>query len=172
MSLKRAAGLLGMIAACLLAVAPAFADLSAPPAGPVLLTIDGAITVRNAGSTLELDFDQLASLPQHEFATSTIWTVGRHRYQGVLLGDLIAAVGATGGTMTISALNDYRIELPVAEVAADGPLLAYLKDGRPMSVRERGPLWLLYPFDDNVAYRSELAYSRSIWQAVHIHFSD
>ena len=81
-------------------------------------------------------------------------------------------MGATGESITISALNDYRIELPMNEVGTDGPLLAYLKDGQPMTVRERGPIWLLYPFDDNVAYQNELTYSRSIWQVVHIRFSD
>jgi hypothetical protein len=37
-------------------------------------------------------------------------------------------------------------------------------DDRPMSVRDKGPLWVVYPFDDVPAYQSETIYSRSIWQ--------
>jgi hypothetical protein len=37
-------------------------------------------------------------------------------------------------------------------------------DDRPMSVREKGPLWVIYPFDDVPEYQNETIYSRSIWQ--------
>jgi hypothetical protein len=32
-----------------------------------------------------------------------------------------------------------------------------------MSVRDKGPLWVIYPYDSD-DYRSEVIYSRSIWQ--------
>ena len=49
-------------------------------------------------------------------------------------------------------------------------MLAYLMDGKTMSVREKGPLWLIYPFDDNADYRSEETYAHSIWQIARIDF--
>jgi hypothetical protein len=33
-----------------------------------------------------------------------------------------------------------------------------------MSLREKGPLWIIYPFDSSPEYQTELIYSRSIWQ--------
>ena len=33
-----------------------------------------------------------------------------------------------------------------------------------MSVREKGPLWVIYPFDSDPEYQTEVIYSRSIWQ--------
>ena len=33
-----------------------------------------------------------------------------------------------------------------------------------MSRRDKGPLWVIYPYHDNIDYRSETIYSRSIWQ--------
>jgi hypothetical protein len=33
-----------------------------------------------------------------------------------------------------------------------------------MSLREKGPLWIIYPFDSSPEYQTELTYSRSIWQ--------
>jgi hypothetical protein len=37
-------------------------------------------------------------------------------------------------------------------------------DGNAMSVRDKGPLWVIYPYDSDAAYRTEVIYSRSIWQ--------
>ena len=36
--------------------------------------------------------------------------------------------------------------------------------GAPMSVRDKGPLWIVYPYDQNTDYQSEVVFSRSIWQ--------
>jgi len=33
-----------------------------------------------------------------------------------------------------------------------------------MSVREKGPLWVIYPYDSDAKFRTEVIYSRSIWQ--------
>ena len=33
-----------------------------------------------------------------------------------------------------------------------------------MTLRDKGPLWVIYPFDDDPRYRSETVYFRSIWQ--------
>ena len=33
-----------------------------------------------------------------------------------------------------------------------------------MSVRDKGPVWVLYPFDAGAEYRTDLIYERSIWQ--------
>jgi len=46
----------------------------------------------------------------------------------------------------------------------DGPLLAYLRNGETMSVRDKGPVWLIFPFDDEPKFQNEEYYSRSIWQ--------
>lgn len=147
------------------------ADLAAPP-GDVVLTVTGKIAAHNAGDTFALDEAQLAALPQTSFTTSTIWTSGTPTFQGVLLKDLIAAAGATGKTIGLKAANDYTITIPAGDVKDDAPLLAYLMDGKPMSLRDKGPIWMVYPYDANDEYRTETTYSRSIWQLIEIDFSD
>jgi len=49
-----------------------------------------------------------------------------------------------------------------------GTIVAYQLNGAPMSRRNKGPLWIVYPFDQNVDYQNETTYSRSIWQLAHI----
>jgi len=161
-----------LAACCMVALtaSAAVADDFAAPSGAVILTVSGMFTATNAEGTLMLDQAQLAALPQISFATATPWTEGTPRFQGVLVKDLIAAIGATGGTITLTALNDYQITMPVADVADDGPLLAYLLDGKPMSLRDKGPVWLVFPYDANADYRTEQTYARSIWQLDRIEF--
>lgn len=138
------------------------------PQGPPVLTITGDITTTNVGDSLQLDAALLARLPQTSFSTSTIWTTGIVRFQGVLLRDVLAAAGAKGQVITMTAINDYQISMPVDEIGADAPMLAYLEDGKPISLRDKGPVWVVYPYDSNPGYRSEMAYSRSVWQMDHI----
>lgn len=167
-------GALGAFLILILSVltAPAMATDFAKPGGEVLLTLTGKISATNVDGTLQLDQALLESLPQTEFTTSSTWTSGTPTFKGVLLHDLIAAVGATGGTITLKAANDYAITMPMADVTEEAPLLAFLMDGQTMSLREKGPVWMVYPYDKDEKYRTEEVFARSIWQLVEIDFSE
>ena len=51
-----------------------------------------------------------------------------------------------------------------SDAVEEGPIVAYEMDGKLMSRRDKGPLWLIYPYSSNAEYRTEVIYSRSIWQ--------
>ncbi|MDU8913699.1 oxidoreductase [Aestuariicoccus sp. MJ-SS9] len=135
-----------------------------PAKEQVVLTVSGAITETNAGQTAEFDLAMLKALGAVTVETSTIWTDGVQSFVGVPLDDLLAAVGAEGSMLKASAINDYAVEIPVGDAVPGGPIVAYMRNGDAMSVREKGPLWIVYPFDSTPDYQSELIYSRSIWQ--------
>ncbi len=152
---------------------PARAAPLAAPAGDVVLTVSGAVAETNGSGEARFDMAMLRALPATEFTTTTIWTDGsKIRFTGVLLKDLLAAVGANGETVHAVALNDYAIDMPLADAMSGGPLLAYEVNGQPMPVRDKGPLWIVYPYDSDAQYRSELAYSRSIWQLARLEIGD
>jgi hypothetical protein len=134
------------------------------PTGRVVLTLRGDLARQNGPSEARLDIAMLEALPRTGFSTSTVWTEGVARYEGVLLTDLLAALGAGGRELSATAIDGYVVVIPVDELGPDGPILAFLRDGAPMPVRDRGPLWLIYPYDDNPAYRNDTTYARSIWQ--------
>lgn len=155
----------------LLAAALALAAAAGPPAaaldapeGTVILTVSGAIADRNAGDTAEFDLAMLEAFDAVEIETTTIWTDGMQTFVGVELDDLLAAVGAEGASLRAIAHNDYAVDIPVSDAIDGGPIVAYLRNGAAMSLREKGPLWVIYPFDRSPDYQSELIYSRSIWQ--------
>ena len=134
------------------------------PTGKVILTISGSLAQANDNGAASFDLALLQALPQHSFSTKTPWYAQPRKFSGVLLRDLLAAVGAPGGTLKAIALNDYRVEIPIDDLARHGAMLAYLLDDKPMSVREKGPLVIIYPFDDKPELRTAVHYSRAIWQ--------
>jgi hypothetical protein len=136
----------------------------AKPVGEIILTISGAIANTNGDGRATFDLDMLKALPITTFKTKTTWTEGEKSFTGVSMQALLAAVGSTGTVAKSIALNDYGVEIPVSDAVADGPIVAYLIDDQTMSVRDKGPLWVVYPFDAKPEYRTEATYSKSIWQ--------
>lgn len=152
------------LAALLLVASPLAAAELETPKGDIILTVSGAISGHNDGSSAVFDAEMLMSLPSTEITTQTIWTEGPQVFVGVSLADLLAHVGATGTSLAATAINDYSVEIPTGEIEDGVPILAYLMNGETMSVRDKGPLWVIYPYDSDPMYQSEVIYSRSIWQ--------
>ena len=136
------------------------------PQGKVILTVSGKINGTNSEGVALFDLEMLQKLGSKTIKTSTIWTAGPQTFTGVQLTDLLSVLGVKGGTLRASAINDYAVEIPVSDAVDGGPIVAYERNGSPMSVRDKGPLWIVYPYDSSRKYRSEQIYSRSIWQLV------
>lgn len=148
------------------------ADPLPQPTGPVLLTVSGEISNRNSTDGAVFDLEMLRALGEAEIVTDTIWTPGPQTFTGVSLARLLEAVGAQGTTLNATAINDYSVTIPVSDATPDGPIIAYALDGTAMSRRDKGPLWVIYPFSSDPAYRTEVIYSRSIWQLVHLNVTE
>lgn len=134
------------------------------PKGPVVLTVTGLRDDAGQPTSAQLDMNALQSLPQTQFETHTMWTDGMQRFQGVELKVLLDSLHVTQGNLIATAINDYRIEIPIDEIESGGPMIAHTRNGSPMPVRDKGPLWLVYPYDQNPKYSTEVIFSRSIWQ--------
>lgn len=134
------------------------------PQGRVVLTVGGAITQRNQGARAAFDIAMLEALPQHRFVTRTPWDDGPVAFSGPRLRDVLAAVGARGQQLRATALNDYRITIPVDDALRYDVIVATRKNDAPMAVRDKGPLFIVYPFDSDPALRDKRYYERSIWQ--------
>jgi hypothetical protein len=144
-----------------LAVAAQAQALEAPKER-VVLAVSGKIGVKNAGETARFDMKMLEALPQHSFTTKTPWYERPVKFTGPLLADVLAAVKANGSVVKAVAINDYAISIPMADTKQHK--VARLLDDKPMAVREKGPLFVVYPFDDSATLRSSVYYERSIWQ--------
>ena len=153
--------MLGTAAAAL--GAPAARALEVP-AGPVVLTVTGKVALPNDGPRAVFDMAMLEQMPQGSFTTKTPWYAQPRKFTGPLLRDVLAAAGAQGTTLRALALNDYRVDIPFADAQLHDILVARLLDDRPMPVRDKGPLFIIYPFDSKPELRNAVYYSRSAWQ--------
>jgi hypothetical protein len=62
------------------------------------------------------------------------------------------------------ALNDYKVDIPADDAKAYDVVVARLMDDKPMPVRDKGPLFIIYPFDARPELRNTIYYSRCAWQ--------
>ncbi len=154
----------GLLLGCAVAsTARAAGPLSTPVSKPIL-TISGRITRTNVGETASFDRAMLEGLEQEGFQTTTPWYTGLVRFDGVRMTRLLAAVGATGSSVRAVALNDYTTEIPISDFEKYGVILALKRDGAYMPIRDKGPLFIVYPFDSLAELKSQQFYSRSAWQ--------
>jgi hypothetical protein len=152
-----------------------FLAVFACAATPVLAQDALALQVTAAATQsepVELSLEALDALDQTTFTTSTIWTDGETRFSGVPLKALLAHLGAQGSTVEMVALNDYAVTMPVAELEDDAPIIATRMNGETMSVRDKGPYWVVFPYDSDPKYKTEVNYSRSIWQLNRVRVMD
>ena len=135
-----------------------------PPTGPVVLTVGGRVRMPNDGAQAQFDMTMLEALPQTSFTTRTPWYAQARRFTGPLLRDVLSAAGAQGSLIRLTALNDYRVDMPFEDAQRHDVIVARLLDDKPMAVRDKGPLFVIYPFDSRPELRGAVYFSRSAWQ--------
>lgn len=153
-ALALAAALAGLLCASL----PAWAA-EAPGRG--VLVVAGA-TAR--GPEVSLAPADLEAVGVTAIVTATPWSVPASRFEGPRLDALLTMLGARGGEVVLSALDGYSVTVSRGFLERYGAILAMRQDGRPLSVRDRGPYWLMFPFDDHAELRNDRYYYQAIWQ--------
>ncbi|MFQ2824945.1 putative pterin-binding protein [Aeromonas allosaccharophila] len=133
--------------------------------GPVILKVGGSISSTDEvdGKVL-FDLAKLQALPQHEIVTGNPWVDKPHTYRGPKLADVLAAVGADGKTITLTALNSFQIRIEWDKVAKYGPILAWEDNGAVMRVRDKGPVWFMLPLDQYPELKRSEYTDMMIWQ--------
>jgi hypothetical protein len=146
----------------------ALAELAVPK-GPVILEILGQIGIGNAedanGNPIaQFDLDGLTLLPQVSLETRTEWTEGLQFFEGVLLRDILSVVDASGEQIRAIALNDFEAMLPFGDAHAYDVLLAFRHNGNLMPVRNKGPIWIIYPSNEDESRLANPHNMKMVWQ--------
>ncbi|HDN9007966.1 molybdopterin-binding oxidoreductase [Aeromonas sp. 602658] len=133
--------------------------------GPVILKVSGNISSPDEvdGKVL-FDLATLQALPQYEIVSSNPWVDKPHKYRGPKVADVLAAVGANGKSITLTALNSFQIRINWDKVAKYNPILAWEDDGVAMRVRDKGPLWFMLPLDQYPELKRSEYTDMMIWQ--------
>jgi DMSO/TMAO reductase YedYZ molybdopterin-dependent catalytic subunit len=124
-------------------------DLGVKPNIPLeqwRLAIDGLVE-----APVRLDWAGFQALPQIEIVNDihcvTSWSRFDNRWRGVAVADLLATVQPLPEAkfVLLHSFDTYSTNLPLAEFAAPGALLATHWEGRPLSLEHGGPLRAVVP---------------------------
>jgi hypothetical protein len=98
----------------------------AAPKGEVVLTMTGDIGAANKGKRLELDLASLESMPRVRLEAAEPFLKRRVMFEGVLLSDLLKVAGVpdSANKVSLTALDDYKVDFTVADVRSSHPTTA------------------------------------------------
>lgn len=87
-----------------------------------------------------------------------------HEVRGPLMQALLDHAGIDAAEYTAIALDNYEIDVPAEDFKKHGAIAAVEVDGKPLTVRDKGPAWIVYPASDNAVLTDPIYESRSVWQ--------
>lgn len=138
------------------------------PKGPVVLTVSGKIERTNGSGVALFDMEMLEALGKASFATRSEVSEMPQLFEGVPLRSLLERIGAQGRSLRASALNDYVAVIPMEDLKFE-PVLATKVDGRVLTIRDKGPLWVAYPRDSYKVLQDAKYDYRWVWQLNKLH---
>ena len=132
-------------------------------AGDAVLTLRSATAIGQ--QEVRLTEGDLLSLPQVTVRTGTEFTDGVVEFVGPLARDVLALVAAgTATTAHMVAANQYAVDIPISDFANYDVIFALFADGKRLSLRDKGPIWVMYPLDQHEELQDSLYNVRLIWQ--------
>lgn len=160
-----------LVAACLaaaIAVPACLAGGRAAAQGEILLTLANP-TLAAGPREIALTEADLLALPQVGIRTSNEFVTGRPLFEGPLARDVIALIGRGSATRALMiAANDFTVEIDLSEFDRYDVIFALRQDGRPLSRRDKGPIWVIYPMDDHPELQDPKFNNRLVWQLIRV----
>ena len=154
----------GWLLLALVVPVPGMAETLPPPEGAVILTVTGNITRTTDGNTALFDIAGLEAIGTTTLVTRTPWDEEPVEFEGVLGRRLFDYLGGEASTVEATALNDYRTIIPMSDFYDHDVIFALKRNGTYMPIRGKGPIFVVYPFDDDPDLWSQIYLTRSIWQ--------
>jgi hypothetical protein len=133
------------------------------PTGEVILTVTGNIGTTNVDDTIQMDIATIESVGQVDYTVDDPFENNRSvTFRGVLMSDLLNLwqVGEDATTLHVVALNDYAVDVPIADLRTYPVIFALQADGEYMPIATRGPAMLVYPYND---FEFEVAIYNDYW---------
>jgi hypothetical protein len=117
------------------------------PTEKPVFTMTGAITASNKAGTLVFDRSTVERLGVHQVRLYEPWNKENEDFRGVWLQDLIAVAGVKPEAVTlhIVALDDFVVDLTLADIRAGGIMLATRAgDGSLIPIDKGGPTRIVF----------------------------
>lgn len=131
----------------------------------VLATTDAG----GATKTIALSSEDIDALPQFTLITENEFVDGPTEFSGPLARDVMALLkNDAAETAKMTAANDYQIEIPRSDFENYDVVFATSMNGRRLSLRDKGPIWVIYPMSQHAELRDAIYNDRLIWQLVRV----
>lgn len=130
-----------------------------------LLTVSTA-QVKQCNGDMALDGKALLALPQQRFTTKHTWAEQAEEFSGPLLKDVLslACPNIKVSRLMLKAINDYSVEMDFSKLQAYKPIIALSVNGQRLSIRNKGPLWVMLPVDEFAELPPRSLDDMMIWQ--------
>lgn len=115
--------------------------------------------------TMEYTDEEILALDQVEIATDNDYVDETAVFSGPRLRDVFGdqEIGSED-MIRLRALNDYSTEMPASEALDYDVILALSMNGERLSVRDKGPIWVIYPMSEHEELREPRFNDRLVWQ--------
>lgn len=126
------------------------------------------LTGKVPGGEVTLTRDEIAKLPQRQLTEQPTSFPAAINFTGPSLADVLKLAGATGTDLTLTAADDYKVDILGDEMTKYNPILAIEKDGVRMPPDDFGPFFVMWPFKEKPEIDNELFQGKAIWTVVKI----
>jgi hypothetical protein len=123
------------------------------------------LELTNGNESTVLDWSDLESLPQATIKTASPYFEGEVEFSGPTLRSVINQIDASEKKkITFIALNNYRVSGDITKLLSMDAIVATRQDGKTMSIRQRGPFWVMLPLSDRPELDHEDFHRFMVWQ--------
>jgi hypothetical protein len=123
-----------------------------------------ALEIVTPAGRVSLSLADLESLPLHRVTTATFWPDDDGTYEGPLMADVLRRAGIDGAAaLRLTARDGFSQVIPRQDWMRWPLLLATRRDGKPMSIRQKGPLRVIYPRDSDKELTDPVYRLRWVW---------
>ncbi|MEF1289037.1 hypothetical protein [Vibrio sp. M260118] len=152
-----------VIASILLLFSQSVLALSAPTGEPILW-VSGNIAESNSDQGVEFDQAMIDQLQQVTVQTNNHVVEQTVEYKGPTISSILELVKSRGESVRIIAWDDYVVTVPVSDLDKYQVLLATHEAGKRLTIDDKGPFFVVFPFADHAELRNDFYYSLSVWQ--------
>lgn len=132
---------------------------------PTLGYAQDILTVTTPDRSESFTLEEILAMPQTTVVTENDYVDEATTFQGPSLRSVLEKVDvAQDASLKMVALNDFSSDVPAADAFEYDVILAVLLNGEAMSVRDKGPIWVIYPMDDNPELQDDMYNNRLVWQ--------
>ncbi|MEO0705894.1 MAG: molybdopterin-dependent oxidoreductase [Cyanobacteria bacterium J06649_5] len=139
------------------------------PTGEPVIVITGRI--QSGQPPLKMDQASLDRLMQVEYTVLDPFEKENTTFRGILFRDLLDLwqVDPEATCLTMTALNDYEVQIPIALLREYPVMFAQQQNGEMMTRDYRGPAMLVAPTDQYPSVKALAQQDYWIWQIATIH---